>query len=61
MQATVTSYDGSGAGVVLDDGRRFEVGPAALVGSGIRLLRPGQRVQVQLVGEVVVQLRLPHP
>ena len=29
MQATVTSYDGSGAGVVLDDGRRFEVGPAA--------------------------------
>jgi len=61
MQATVTSYDGSGVGVVLDDGRRFEAGPAALADSGIRLLRPGQRVQVQLAGEVVVQLRLPHP
>ena len=61
MQATVTSYDGSGVGVVLDDGRRLAAGPAALAGSGIRLLRPGQRVQIQLAGEVVVQLRLPHP
>ena len=61
MQATVTSYDGSGADVVLDDGRRLEVGPAALAGSGIRLLRPGQRVQIRLDGDVVVQLRLPHP
>ena len=61
MQATVTSYDGSGVGVVLDDGRRFTAGQEALVGSGIRLLRAGQRVQVQLDGDTVVRVRLPQP
>lgn len=61
MQATVSFYDRSGAGVVLDDGRRLEVGARTLAASGIRLLRPGQRVQVVLDGDVVSQLRLPSP
>lgn len=61
MQATVSFYDRSGAGVVLDDGRRLAVGARALAASGIRLLRPGQRVQVVLDGDVVSQLRLPSP
>ncbi len=61
MQGTVTSYDESGVGVVLDDGRRFTTGPAALAGSGIRLLRPGQRVQVQLDRDVLVRVWLPQP
>ncbi len=61
MQATVTSYDESGVGVVLDDGRRLTAMQEALAGSGIRLLRPGQRVQVQLAGDTVVRVRLPQP
>ena len=61
MQGTVTSYDESGVGVVLDDGRRFEARSAALAGSGIRLLRPGQRVQVQLDRDVLVRVWLPQP
>ena len=46
MQATVRGYDpvtGSGS-VFLDDGTVVAFGPAALAGSGLRLLRPGQRV-----------------
>ena len=46
MQATVRGYDPvtrSGS-VFLDDGTVVAFGPAALAGSGLRLLRPGQRV-----------------
>ena len=46
MQATVRGYDPvtrSGS-VFLDDGTVVAFGPAALAGSGVRLLRPGQRV-----------------
>jgi hypothetical protein len=48
MQATVRSYDPvtrSGS-VFLDDGTVVDFGPAALAGSGLRLLRPGQRVTI---------------
>jgi len=48
MQATVRSFDpASGSGsVFLDDGTVAGFGPAAFAGSGLRLLRPGQRVAI---------------
>ena len=48
MQATVSRYDAAtGAGTcVLDDGTELDVVPGALSGSGLRHLRPGQRVTV---------------
>ena len=48
MQATVRSFDavaGSGS-VFLDDGTVAGFGSAAFAGSGLRLLRPGQRVTI---------------
>jgi cold shock CspA family protein len=48
MQATVRGFDpatGSGS-VFLDDGTVLGFGPAAFAGSGLRLLRPGQRVAI---------------
>lgn len=50
MQGTVRSYDAtshSGA-VLLDDGVELPFGPAAMVGSRLRHLRPGQRVRVSV-------------
>ena len=49
MQATVRSFDpASGSGrVFLDDGTVVGFGPAAFAGSGLRLLRPGQRVTIR--------------
>ncbi len=50
MQATVRSYDAADeAGTVFtDDGTVLSFGPAALAGSGLRLLRRGQRVRIRL-------------
>ena len=51
MQATVRSFDpaaGSGS-VFLDDGTVVAFGSAAFAGSGLRLLRPGQRVAIRCV------------
>jgi hypothetical protein len=48
MQATVRGFDpatGSGS-VFLDDGTVLGFGPAAWARSGLRLLRPGQRVAI---------------
>ena len=52
MQATVSRFDvGSGDGaVLLDDGRELSFAADALAGTGLRLLRPGQRVRVELSG-----------
>jgi cold shock CspA family protein len=49
MQATVRSYnDGSRSGTVFtDDGTVLGFGADALDGSGLRLLRRGQRVQIR--------------
>jgi hypothetical protein len=49
MQATVASFDlGDGSGsVYLDDGTLSEFGPGAFAASGLRLLRPGQRVAIR--------------
>ena len=49
MQATVRSFDpvaGSGS-VFLDDGTVVVFGSAAFARSGLRLLRPGQRVAIR--------------
>ncbi len=53
MQATVSSYDtASRTGrVLLDDGVELPFGADALDGSGLRLLRPGQRVRLLTSGE----------
>lgn len=49
MQATVRGYDpGTRSGSVFtDDGAVLDFGAAALAGSGLRLLRPGQRVRIR--------------
>lgn len=59
MQATVASYEDGHGLVVLDDGTRLAFSAAALVGSGIRLLYPGQRVSIQADEGVVRRLWLP--
>lgn len=53
MQATVFRFDpatGTGA-VLLDDGRELPFDASALRGSGLRLLRPGQRVRLVTSGD----------
>lgn len=50
MQASVHTFDettGSGS-VLLDDGRRLVFGPQAFARSGLRRLRVGQRVSVDV-------------
>ncbi|HET7358404.1 MAG TPA: hypothetical protein VFJ09_17200 [Nocardioidaceae bacterium] len=52
MQATVMRYDAAtltGA-VVLDDGTELPFPAEALDGTGLRLLRPGQRVRIETTG-----------
>lgn len=50
MQATVYRYEAATAAgsCLLDDGTLLPLAPAALDGSGLRHLRPGQRVTVDL-------------
>jgi hypothetical protein len=53
VQGTVRGYDEvtrSGS-VFLDDGTVLEFGAQALRGSGLRLLRPGQRVGISRDGQ----------
>lgn len=60
MQATVHRFDPrTGAGSVLrDDGLELPFTPAAFDDSGLRHLRVGQRLTVQVVDDVVVTLRI---
>ena len=53
MQATVSRYDDvtRGGAVLLDDGLELPFGPEALRDTGLRLLRPGQRVRISTTGE----------
>jgi cold shock CspA family protein len=53
MQATVSSFDPrTGAGtVLLDDGVELPFAADALTGTGLRLLRPGQRVRLETAGD----------
>jgi cold shock CspA family protein len=52
MQATVSSFDAPTASgtVLLDDGVEVPFAAAALAESGLRLLRPGQRVRLVMSG-----------
>jgi cold shock CspA family protein len=61
MQGTVAEFDeGTRTGaLLLDDGSRLEFGAGAFDGSGLRLLRPGQRVQVERGPHGVARLTLP--
>jgi hypothetical protein len=66
MQATVWRFDadqGSGS-VVLDSGARLDFGAAVFAASQLRLLRPGQRVRIEVDGDRVTTLTiatLSHP
>ena len=50
MQATVASFDADSESgtVLLDDGLRLSFDAAIFAGSGARMLRPGQRVFVEV-------------
>jgi 2-phospho-L-lactate guanylyltransferase len=52
MQGTVASYepDTRSGSVLLDDGVRLPFAAAALDGTRLRLLRPGQRVRLEVDG-----------
>lgn len=58
MQATVFRFSPEGGSVLLDDGRERTFGAAAFAASGLRLLRPGQRVRIRCSDDTVVALTL---
>lgn len=60
MQATVHTYDPETASGMLlrDDGVLVPFGPEAFSRSRLRLLRPGQRLSVEIEDGVVVGLSL---
>ncbi|RYU12304.1 cold-shock protein [Nocardioides iriomotensis] len=49
MQATVSRFDHEtrDGDVLLDDGLELPFPPSALDGTGLRMLRPGQRVRIE--------------
>ncbi|HCA86834.1 MAG TPA: hypothetical protein DEQ61_15885, partial [Streptomyces sp.] len=53
MQATAYTYDSEtrSGSVLLDDGTPMDFGAAAFDAGGLRLLRPGQRVRIELRDE----------
>lgn len=60
MQATISVFDPvtDTIKVLLDDGVELEVDPEAFPASGLRLLRTGQRVRIELTGDVVTTLQI---
>lgn len=58
MQASVHRYDhenGSGS-VLLDDGREVPFDTAVMDASGLRLLRPGQRISITMTDTALTRL-----
>jgi cold shock CspA family protein len=58
MQASVHRYDdqdGSGS-VLLDDGREIPFDVKVMDASGLRLLRPGQRVSIEMSAAALTRL-----
>ncbi|WP_030566868.1 hypothetical protein [Streptomyces aureocirculatus] len=53
MQATAYTYDSETrtGSVLLDDGTPVPFGAPAFDAGGLRLLRPGQRVRIEVTGE----------
>ncbi len=60
-QATVECWGVGGGTARADDGTRFVLPLGLPASSGLRTLRRGQRVQLELSGDTVVGLRLPGP
>jgi len=50
VQASIHTFDddSGGGSALLDDGREVRFGPQALADSGLRFLRPGQRVSIEV-------------
>jgi hypothetical protein len=66
MQATVLTFEDDGSGtVVFDDGTRAGFGREAFAWSGLRFLRPGQRVRLRQADdgyiEAITIVTLPDP
>lgn len=62
MQATVLSTSPEGAMLVTDEGRRLRVTAEVVQRSGLRLLRPGQRLHAVLSrGGEVDQIGISDP
>jgi 2-phospho-L-lactate guanylyltransferase len=66
MQATVLRFEQDGSGTVLfDDGERAAFARDAFARSGLRLLRPGQRVRLRRAEdgriEALTIITLPEP
>jgi 2-phospho-L-lactate guanylyltransferase len=61
MQGTVATFEpDTGGSVLLDDGSRVAFGAEAFAASGLRLLRLGQRVRLELGPDgSVTRLTLP--
>jgi len=58
MQASVHRYhneNGSGS-VLLDDGREIPFDGTVMAASGLRLLRPGQRVSIEMSADALTRL-----
>ncbi|MGP4112370.1 hypothetical protein ACTWP5_15855 [Streptomyces sp. 4N509B] len=53
MQATAYTFDPATrtGSVLLDDGTPMDFGASAFDAGGLRLLRPGQRVRIEVSGE----------
>ncbi|MGP3968539.1 hypothetical protein [Streptomyces sp. 6N223] len=53
MQATAYTFDPAtrSGSVLLDDGTPMDFGAQAFDAGGLRLLRPGQRVRIEVTGE----------
>lgn len=60
MQATIFTFDEAthDGSVVLDTGRRIAFDRAAFAESGLRLLRPGQRVRIVMDGDRLTALTI---
>lgn len=60
MQATVASFSAASrtGTVLLDDGSELPFDAVAFDASGLRLLRPGQRVALRVDGTEVVALNI---
>jgi len=58
MQASVHRYeDDNGSGsVLLDDGREIPFDSKVMDASGLRLLRPGQRVSIEMSATALTRL-----
>jgi 2-phospho-L-lactate guanylyltransferase len=58
VQATVHTTSDSGGSALLDDGREIAWSAEALAGSGLRHLRVGQRVSVELTTDQTAATRV---